>query len=793
MKRLQVETLALETRRSVLWRLREYLDAGYRDLEMLYWGGRFALSLGLRGEALKFLRPLATLLTGSASPDVEGPGGSWFIVTNPESPASAFAPVALLLLAALGEDDPAAGHVLQQLRALAEKESSIATEPVVADAVDPNSTETIAGILRKMVEGGELDWTPRMPSPIESATEARTKYNLDQIDEARAALETALGGQIDELAVLANLVIVTSEQHDIEAYERYWRRLVRLALFRMLRRDRAMEAKEALKGFYVRVAEATEQQCGGKANEVVELLRRPGFLARWLESHSALVWLDAFDREGVHQKTRLGPGAGAGRLGELSLFRAWTEIFYPEFSAFIVPPSEYHGATTLLTAPGFKSALPFEPGRRLLSRMLEWSQYQFGIREREERHAETVCAFAILVARLPKSRHLRELAKTTRPEICRDRTIDRAVREACSLPFRVRLSRYLGKEDRDWEGLVRLLPDPDLRAGLTAELQLFSALGMVELGRRSEGMEAACLAMEHFDDDELAKDSQARVLLSNVIRAAIGGVVDDEKVDTASRLTEMHDRVRQVPNTGSAGELRTEVLEQIRSVKEQIALNERIDRVMKQTEQHMGKQEFDQAIAVVRGLPDEPSQVVRFKKNLLSQIEEAKISYLLNQKLELAMDQIKRHMGQQEFDQAIVVVHRLPDEPSQVAELKKNLLSQIEESKGSYLLNQRIDAVMTAVQGHVVRGYFQAARKEVHRLPDGPPQVTKLKRDILGQIDGAEAQRSEMMGESDALLRRLRRRGLDINAIHRIGRDNNIDSRDPMQLYGLLKALERQL
>ena len=144
------ETDDPQVRYQLLLRLRDDLDRGDRDPELLYLGARYAASLAMKQEARHFLDALDTVFDG------------------PIAPASA-------------------------LRA-------------VVDEAKP----------------GELPATAvkRARGQLELAGKASAAYDGGDLAAARLALEDLLLIDAERADVLWNLLVVTTAQQDVPAYER---------------------------------------------------------------------------------------------------------------------------------------------------------------------------------------------------------------------------------------------------------------------------------------------------------------------------------------------------------------------------------------------------------------------------------------------------------------------------------------------------------------------------------------------------------------------------------------------
>src|SRR5205807_3033189 len=131
--------------------------------------------------------------------------------------------------------------------------------------------------------------------------------------------------------------------------------------------DQYLSAWNDLIHFYTHAAMTTDREFMSTGPDVAENLRRPGLLAAWLESHVALIWLDANGRPLRQQQTGLTTeDLASGRLGYLSLMKCWLRAFYPEFLPFA--DSGTSGDLTISTPEGKnRHTCPFDPAEKILT------------------------------------------------------------------------------------------------------------------------------------------------------------------------------------------------------------------------------------------------------------------------------------------------------------------------------------------------------------------------------------------------------------------------------------------
>jgi len=712
MRHLQAERYDPAVRERLLRRFREYLDSGYTDPELLYLGGRYATSLGMESEARRFLEPLERQLVADGKP------------------CPAYAPVGLLLLKALppGDRRDAVGATLGQLRSEVPGLGGLLRRLGLADG-SPAPRKSPATLLKRFLD----EHRDKLPSSLteqaklaDLAHQAGEAYQEGRLDESRAALEKILITDGDQPEVLRNCLTVAGEQQDVEAYERYWRRYVRVLLWRMVRGDDAAAAWQDLRRFYLRVATVTDHQLSGPSNELIEVLRRPGFLGRWLESHAALVWLEAAPKSRRQLQTGLdAEEIAAGRLGQLALLSYWLRVFYPDFQPFLrlgdgvaeMPP---------VASRKRQSRLSFDPGERLMLRFLEWSRFQFALEDREGAHAEAVQALAGCVARLPAKRYLCEIAHRIDPDVLQGQTVPQVLKASCGLVFRLRLSDFF--EGEDWPGLVRHLGDPEIFDALDAELGLFLALGLCRSEREEEGLDVACRVLPEMTTAELEEDAQASGLWRSVLAANLGRGLPEE---TEAICTTILAKLEAIP---VRKESRRFLEERIAEVRTRL----QIDQTIRRSQDRVGEEDFDGARDEVNQLPDQPREVRELKEQLLAQIEQAERASLLNQRVEDAVNESRQLVEDEDFSGARRVMRRLPDSPDELRDLKKNLLGQIDQAEEAMGLHQRIEAAIERSKKLVAEGDFRGARRVVRGLPDIPNELRELKKNLLDQIDQAK-------------------------------------------------------
>lgn len=814
------ESLSISMRRRVLARLREYFDAGFRDPELLYLGARYAVSLANEREARRFLTPLESMLC---------PDGA---------PCAAYAAVGLLELA-IPSDVEKRQAVEERLERLAAADPDLKRLLSDIRCGQPGSPQAVLQAFERDADGRRSELEQALFGPDGKGASAKTgpltkvqglaeqaasAYTMNRLGAARYALETILLQDGDQPDVVRDLLTVTGEQQDVEAYERYWYRYVKLQLWRIARGDGVECAWDELIRFYSQVAVATDRSLDRPLNDLAAILPQPGLLSRWLESHAALAWLDAAGKARRAWQTGLDAAALArGQQGYLALMKYWYRLFYPEFLDWLDTGAQLDTAP-VVPLPSGESAvrLVFSPVPRMVCRYLEWHRVGFGLKDddgpSQERHRTTVAALAGIMVRLPFEYYTRDKELQdglTAAGDLESKTLRQLLQEACSYPlYSVKLSKLL--QAGDWQGIVTEFGEPDMEDRLNGTLRLFLALALSRLDRPSDALRLACRTIPDMPAAELKDDTQTRQLWDEVLKANIhlaieaksGGsatgpapAADSPVFDaTASQaaLRDIKKTIESISGSGHVAAFRMAALAQADALYTEQA---QVRAVIQKTQELVKKGAFDQARKEVKVLPNTPEELKQLKTSLLEQILEAEQAHKLNKLVEDTVSRVQHLVGSGQYWDAKQEIRKLPDTPAELQKLKADLLQQVASVEGQAMEHQRIqrqvDAVIEEVKRYVQNGNFSSARTAVNGLPAYPSELNELKRNLLSQIANAERQyqqtRQQVSRDSAAILERLSRRNIDLTAIPRIAKDNNIDIADPVQFYQLLKAIEEHL
>jgi len=844
-------------RRRMLARLGQYFDNQYRDPALLYLGGRYALSLGWDAEARRLLEELSSLL----SPENKLPEDTRKFREKylPTNNASAL-PCDLLLLLATDQEEERQ-EIRTRLQEHAEGDTRLA-DLLEAEPQDPSENLS--------------------PPPEDLATlskQARTHYEANELVSARSVLESMIMLDGDQPAVFRNLITVTSEQQDIEAYERYWRRYVKLLLWRMIRADDLTPLWQELMQFYIQVAEATDRFLDGTQDEIQETITRPGFLPRWLEAHAGLIWLESALKSHRRLQTNLGKQhIQNGLKGNLSLMRHWIQLFYPEFE-MMLDLGTNNNSSVLLPTREIKLHIYFDPSQRILTRFLEWHRFGFGLDTQQvinedtgqeeqkllhNRHAENIVALASCVTRIPTHHYTKDLHQAI--EENHQAGVEKSPREviwdACGLPFfQFRLSTYLEQDPPDWAGIVTFFGNQDMLPKLDPTLRLFLAMAYCNCENPIKGLDVACEAVPDIPETKFDEESQSYNLWVGVLNANCEHAISAEKKpgqsvpgkdptqttapelwmglvkhkiqqmsgeehirefqEEALELVEAiyHQRVlvdkaveesqalvsehkfnealkviADLPDSPSElKEIKNELTQQIEEAQQGYELETQIEKAIEASKRHVKKGNFTQARKVVNQLPDSPENIKKIKKDLIEQISDAEKHSNLQDKIEKAIEKSRTHVENGNFRKARTLVRSLPNSPDEVKELKENLLTQIDEAEQQAGIHKKIDEAIQQSRELVHQGKFSRARRKIRRLPDAHPEVKELKRELLSQIDEAEKEMSKITQSIDQMEELLKLQGINMDHIDKIAKDNDVDTSNPGDYYALLKAIVDQL
>ncbi|MDQ3917058.1 MAG: hypothetical protein M3348_01030, partial [Acidobacteriota bacterium] len=548
------ESYDAQTQLRLLNRLRQALAQGLRDPELLYLGGRYSAAFNLKDEACRFLDPLSEMLHDG------------------EKPAPAFFPVGLLYLQVLSPDNAGRASILEKLQRLARGSAKL--DSALRLFLDERAEECPKDSPQRILMSLKLDELPSLGPTTDRtkaddpfalvgkiqqlARRAAEAYNTNKLTEARAALEAILLLDGDQPEALRNLVTITSEQQDVEAYERYWRRYVKLLLWRIMRDDEARAAREDLLRFYTKVATVTDREFVDSSAKTSESLKRPGLLSHWLEAHAALVWLQAAHAPDQFLSSSNGHAGKTG--GYRAVTKFWYRVFYPEFYPFLDLGGESTSEGREPLAPP-RTNLRFDPTLNLLTRFAEWAQFYFYLDDKYDAYAETLTALAGVVARLPVRPYVLQLKTKFETDELKPRSFRRSFQDACSFPFYLKRNQL--RDADDWEGIIELFGDEELIPNLAPSNRLFLAYALCKIEREEEGLEVACATLPEMLPEEFDEQSGTADLFHAVIGLNAAKLLPKDAPVSEAEFARFLERLRAVPLIEAAPKFIDTVLEPV--------------------------------------------------------------------------------------------------------------------------------------------------------------------------------------------------------------------------------------
>ena len=176
--------------------------------------------------------------------------------------------------------------------------------------------------------------------------------------------------------------------------------------------------------------------------------------------------------------------------------------------------------------------------------------------------------------------------------------------------------------------------------------------------------------------------------------------------------------------------------------------HQHINTIIEKVERCVRFGDFEDARQTVQELSDSSPEVVKYKKSLLAQIDQAQAVAELPQKIQETVDLVKQCVQEEKFKEARAAVTALPAQMKGVTELKKNLMDQISQAECTVYVNHRVEKTIAAVKQLVLHQRYYDARQVVMTLPQQSPhmrpaqvaQLEALKTNLLGQIDKMEQQ-----------------------------------------------------
>lgn len=772
----------LGTQLRLLQRMQTCFNEGLRDPELLYLGGRYATSLGMKETARRFLAPLAEMLKANGKP------------------TPAYFPVGLLSLRLLGGAEREA--VLRDLETLVDG------SPRLRDALErirnPEAPDASDGLAHRFKELQVADiGAPTAQSTLGVAKGVERFFDLAQqatdhymacnqtqeraggLAQARAALEQLLLEDGDQPDILRNLIAIAGEQSDIEGYERYWKRYVKVLLWRIMRADNARSAWDDLLWFYLKVAILTDRKLGDSSQKVASWLATPGFLPRWLEAHTALIWLESAIRPQRHDQTRLSVARRKqNRQGRLALMEFWFRVFYPEFYGFLDLGVDCETELPSVRRKKTGGTLPFDPAEKLLTRFIEWSKFQFALNNDHDAHAQTVTALAGFVARLPLDGYWETVRKNYAKDQPAPANCQRALQDAICLPLRFTLHQFLKGEERDWQGAIAYYGDPDMLDKLNPSLCLIVALGYCHVDQESKGLDLLCQVLPNLVDEDMADDSECANLMDGIFQANLARILKEDGVN--DKVAAIRKRLATVPVFDDGVAIQRKCLELFEAASKEALNQHQIGNTIERYRKLMDAEDYTGARAVARELPDEAEMLRDIKRKMLEQVDEAIEMETMKKRLDAAIEESKQLVGKGRFDEARKVIRKLPDTPAEIMKLKSKLLEQIDEAQRDAGLNARVEKDIERVKNSISRGKFDEARGVINALP---AQLNELKQSLLKQIGDVENDYRKANVENGELINKLIRKNIDLAKLIRLAADNDVNTANALQYNAFLKAI----
>ena len=753
--------------------LKAYRRNGFRDYELLYWGARFALSLGLIDEARQWLTALQEIWSESDNSTNNSyfPVGLLSLLASPSEEDRAvikqkleripgisfslFEKINDNLYLSSANSTASGSHTIDPSDRFEQINKKVlhqlkAAVPLINEAVnevDKNTSQNTRHLLATSFKN---------KSALEKLKNLSQKSNLayaeNDIHNARLALEEMLLIDGDQPDVLRNLITITSEQNLISDYERYWRRYVKLLLWKMLFTEEVERARLDLILFYFRAATLMEREIGKTDEANSKLLGRHGFLQRWVEVFAGLIWIQSMHLK----KPAFHPDGNRDNYVEYySLAKVWMKIFYPEFSPhfkFSHSPNDNKTFNKYLPSQISEIVLTFNPVQKFLIRFLEWYRLNFGIHQASAGnfHKEAVVAYGICVSNLPLKQHIHNLSMAYPNEDLGGISIREKIVQACSIGIKNKINDCINKDKQDWQSLVELLESPYRFQNLDVDDQLLYALSLINTGSSDASFDVACSILPMMSEEMLKEGSQAYNIWMQLFEATLAGIIakgknSDTNVVVCEDLESLKSKIKDIEAPARSLKFRKRLLQEIDKVFSHIKLQEKVDDVIAKVGIHLNKKDYIKARQTINSLPDQPDEIRKLKRNLLSQVKDVEKQ---NLKIDNVIAQVGTHLRRKDYRKARQTINGLPDQPDEIRKLKANLLSQVDEVEEQ---NLKIEDVIAQVGIHLNKKDYMKARQTINGLPDQPDDIRKLKANLLSQVDEVEERDKIQMKIEDVI------------------------------------------
>ena len=169
--------------------------------------------------------------------------------------------------------------------------------------------------------------------------------------------------------------------------------------------------------------------------------------------------------------------------------------------------------------------------------------------------------------------------------------------------------------------------------------------------------------------------------------------------------------------------------------------SQQFQEIIERSKELANQGDFWRAKNLLLWLPDDPVEILELKRDFLKQLEEAEAHSALRERVENVARDAQRLAEQGSFLQATSIIHELPDHPPELVRLKGTLLEQFADAEIQYLLYRRIETTLEELKRLAEQGQFHEARELVSQLPDQPSELVELKHHLLRQFQHAEAAR----------------------------------------------------
>ncbi len=657
------ETLPEHERAHVLRRLRSQFDAGSREPGLLYSGARFALSLGLVADARQFLQPLLDMLVKDG--------------------VASHAGAAPLILSVMAQSSgPDADNQRAMLDSVSRQSQTLHWYWAFSQGqIDSSDTMPHARIERlrgdpallgeDVVELLQGDVAGMASDEGVALNMAAAHYSAKHLEQARACMEDLIeDGASSTVEALRTLVAVTSELKDHSGMMQAWRRYVKLLMWQWLFEARDSALQE-LARFYRSVAAATDREFGAAGKQALnELLRRPGLLPRWLEAHSALVWIESIS-PAANRTFYPQPDGGVHTPGPLRHF--WVRVFYPEFAAHVA--EEWNPVWALPPALG-EDHRKLDPAWRLLSRFAEWSKRTFAIEKtdsRESAHFQTVSAMAGLVARVPVEAHARELLRVLKDDELEEGNFFTAWHDAVGLPVLVLVNRH--REKKEWAQISEIYPNLLPAHRESVHLRCMRALAFINDDKPGRALDSILPGIAYFEESDCEADAFARSLFSAAARQTAQECMSDRKESITVRQKRIENLVKKIKAVPPSGPAEPVVAESIKTLEEYIRdmhVEDLIDEVIKTINTCIEKDDYAGAEKAAKRLPTDHERANKLRVDALNTIARQKLWHE-------TMEAVKKAIDKGDFAAAEKAISRVPDEPKERKEAKDALRKQVRE------------------------------------------------------------------------------------------------------------------